>query len=107
MADNVPQLGKTISGTAFRDCIHVAVAPVTAGEDLSPGERVALLDGKVYGQGILNPIGIVDPFLDEQVKKGERVWILLFPGTITDLRHVWKHPAFSVRLTEKGGIPNG
>jgi hypothetical protein len=39
-------LGKNIiPADAKRDAIHVAVTPVTAGEEMSPGERIILEDG--------------------------------------------------------------
>lgn len=82
-----------------RDCIHVAVAPVVAGQLLSPGERVGFLDdGRVGICG--NNIGIADPFLADDVQPGERFWIFLYPGTITGLRHMWSHEAFKGRTTE-------
>lgn len=95
-----PNIGHLIEGQAFRDAIHVAVAPVEAGEDLPPGQRVALHSGKAYADVWEKCIGIVDPFLKELVQKGERFWLFLYPGSIESLRHVWTHPAFKA-------VPNG
>ena len=90
---NVPNLGRLIDGDARRDAVHIAVAPVTAGQELRPGERVGFLaDGRVGAVG--ETIGIIDPFLTASVREGERCWLFLYPNTITSLRHVWTHPSF-------------
>lgn len=78
-----------------RDAVHIAVAPVVAGESLRPGERVSFdSNGEAVGDEAFS-IGIVDPFLaDRVVVKGQRFWLYLYPGSITSLRHDWTHPAF-------------
>ena len=95
MATTELPLGQLITSSQQRDAIHIAVAPVVAGERLSPGDHVALATNDketVY----LSPvsIGVVDPFLKTRVMPGERFWLFLYPQTITSLRHDWSHPAF-------------
>jgi hypothetical protein len=77
-----PKLGQVITDIgARRDAIHIAVAPMVATAALHPGQRLQN--------------GIVDPFLTAPVQPGERYWLFLFPGTVTGMRHVWSHPAFT------------
>lgn len=95
MADNVPRLGKLAPADARRDAIHLAVIPAVALHKLSPGDPVGLNPEGMASRMCpdQNIVGIVDPFLDRPVEAGERVWVCLYPGTITTLRHVWTHPA--------------
>lgn len=95
--DALETLGTIIGNSEGRDAIHLAVEPVEAGERLKRGEHVYLRDGKAYGNtGAtgLNLLGIVDPFIDDAVQKGQRFWLVVYPRQITSLRHVWTHPAF-------------
>ena len=99
MAD--PQFGRLVP-TDFpdeRDAIHIATAAVFATEDLNPGDHVGFVtkDNDKMGRSEIAPLGIVDPFLPKPVKKGERFWVFLYPGTIQSLRHNWSHPSFDVR----------
>jgi len=98
---SVPAVGRLIEGEAYRDALHIAVAPVEAGEYLEPGERVyigaggvALVQARDGFVARTPPVGVVDPFLATAVYTGQRFWLFLFPATITSLRHVWTHPAF-------------
>jgi hypothetical protein len=92
--DALETLGTIIGPDEKRDAIHLAVLPAVAGHLLPPGTHVILhADGKAHhafdkGKGI----GIVDPFLLENVREGERFWLVIYPRKITSLRHVWTHP---------------
>lgn len=74
-----------------RDAIHIALLPVEAGETLKPGEHVGLIGPNKAGKSE-TPIGIIDPFLLGDVRKGSKCWLLLYQNTITALRHEWTHP---------------
>jgi hypothetical protein len=101
MSGNSPELGKLITTDAARDAIHVAVAPAIAAETLYPGQRVGQTDAGTVGDvPIERTIGIVDPFLTHGVPAGQRFWLLLFPGTITGMRHEWEHPLFTGKADE-------
>lgn len=92
-----------------RDAIHVAAAPVTASETLSPGEHITFIqaDCELVGRSKVAAIGIVDPFLQAPVKKGQRFWMFLYPNTVTTLTHQWEHPAFEKRMELMGRIKHG
>ena len=79
-----------------RDAIHLAVVSVEAAHMLLSNQRIGLgANGKATAN--LPPekkTGVVDPFLEEPVQKGERFWMVLKPRTIYSLRHVWSHPDF-------------
>lgn len=87
-------LGQLVRGNPGRDAIHIAVAPVAAGEYFKPGTHVRIVDGKAISARPEDSIGIVDPFLLGVVEIGQTFWLCLYPKTITSLRHEWVHPAF-------------
>jgi hypothetical protein len=85
-------IGRLVAGDEGRDAVHVAIAPTTAPCELRPGQHVDQ-HGNPEGPGVV-PVGIVDPFLREPVRSGQRFWLFLYPNTVTSLRHEWTHPAF-------------
>ncbi len=94
------ELGKLIkkNQNPQRDAIHIAIAPVVAGQTLSPGQHIV---PKSKGSNIMvaatirkPSVGIVDPWLMNNVHEGDEFWICLHPNTIKSLRHVWEHDAF-------------
>lgn len=101
--DAVATMGAILPADAGgRDAVHVAVVAVTAYARLEPGQRVGLMpnlaaeNGEHFASGgpALTRIGIVDPFIEGVVKKGDRFWLYLYPRTITALSHRWSHPSF-------------
>lgn len=101
--DALATLGHLIGDTEKRDAIHLAVEPVECGARiLHAGEHVKLVDGKAHkclpGKGV----GIVDPFLETEVIKGEKFWLVVYPRQITSLRHVWDHPQFPASEDAEG-----
>lgn len=96
MADkSTPTLGKLIMGNQLRDAVHIAIVPVVATQYLEPAQNIGFKYNDIIHVGeVDNPIGIVDPFLTEAIRPGERFWMFLYPNTITSLRHDWTHPAF-------------
>ena len=93
-------IGKIIGPEQQRDAIHIAVLPVVANDYLKAGEHVALSGDKASKDG--KKLGVVDPFLKDVVKPGQRFFIFLYPNTITGLRHVWTHPVVdSKEATDK------
>ena len=91
--DALETLGMIIGEKEQRDAIHLAVDNVVAAHTLRPGEDVGFLPDGTVGT-CERPLGIVDPFLKNAVKKGERFWLVVYPRKITSLRHVWEHPDF-------------
>lgn len=100
MSDTI--LGELITGTGERDAIHVALAPVTANERLKPGQHVGFVrEHNTELVGVCStPIGIVDPFLERSVERGQRFYLVLYQNTVTGMKHQWEHPAFPAPSAE-------
>lgn len=85
------QLGMIAPDSADRDATHVAVAPMVAAVDMQPGQHCGPMGGGLAGPDGKH-IGIVDPFLRNPVKKGQRFFLCLYPRSVTGLRHHYLHP---------------
>ncbi len=77
-----------------RDAVHIAVIPVIAAHKLTPGWSVSVVDNLASVDFGKDAVGLVDPFLREDVLPGHLFWLFLYPGTTQQLRHDWSHPAF-------------
>lgn len=76
-----------------RDAVHVACIAVRAAGHLKAGDNVGIVMGKASMTAKKN-VGIVDPFLKEELYYGKKFWLYLYPRTITGLNHHWEHPDF-------------
>lgn len=111
-------IGQIITGQGQqRDAIHIAVVPMKVqeprGRGLYAGTRVKLARGKVDVVRVWDEdedpedtcIGIIDPFINtgwnKPVSDGDEIWVFLFPGTITSLRHDWTHPKIPYEVPAK------
>lgn len=103
--DALETLGNIIGTAEARDAIHLAVEPIEAATTLAVGAHVALRGGKAHACPPGDGVGIVDPFLMRRVEKGERFWLVVYPRTITSLRHVWAHPAFAAAEVAAEPLP--
>ncbi|MCW5720736.1 MAG: hypothetical protein KIS86_06300 [Devosia sp.] len=93
--DAVATIGMLIPEDAGRDAIHLATEPVVAGERLHAGQHIGFLKDGTVGTAAKELLGIVDPFLASTLFPGDRFWLVVYPRTITSLRHVWTHPSFA------------
>ena len=86
-------VGSILRDPVERDAVHFALAPVIAAHKMDAGDHVGLNESGEASEEFA-PIGIIDPFLTSAVKKGQRCWLFLYPGSIKSLRHEWTHDAF-------------
>jgi len=96
--DALEVLGTIITGKGVgRDAIHLAVEPAVAGCRLLSRQDVCRWEDGRYGvarSAADKCVGIVDPFLEVPVKENDEFLLVVYPRTITSLRHVWSHPDF-------------
>lgn len=96
MASQGVELGKTPPDDAKRDAVHVAIVPATwvGKDDILPGCTVKFdSDGNAVSGLGEDYDGIVDPFLYQfgLLEPGQRIWVLMRPGSVKNLRHTWEH----------------
>ncbi|MES2048832.1 MAG: hypothetical protein V4447_10555 [Pseudomonadota bacterium] len=103
--DALETLGMIITENEKRDAIHLAVENVVAGMSLRAGEHILIKDDVAVLAMPTQGIGIVDPFIDGPVDKGQHFWLVIYPRQITSLRHVWTHPAFDEQSDPVAALP--
>lgn len=103
--DALETLGMIHEREEKRDAIHLAVEPVTAGQLLYPGKEIRIENGVAVAADRDDSVGIVDPFINGPVRKGQRFWLVVHPRTIQSLRHVWSHPAFADEPAVAKAVP--
>jgi len=81
------------SAINIRDAVHVPVISGTAGGDFDSGQPVRYFEPtKVWHAcELADAHGVVNPW-QADVKRGDLLWILISPNTISELQHVWNHP---------------
>ena len=99
--DALTYLGKILPHPIPKDAVHLAVFSATAGIAMTRGgAHVGLRDGFV--SPLIRPsVGIVDPFILGKISAGEVVQVMLYPNTITSVRHTWDHPNIDRNLHPK------
>jgi hypothetical protein len=97
--DPIKTIGTFLQGGEERDAIHIAIFPAIVDEDcLRAGQPVRLVYGKTNHVAAEDyfcdkAIGIIDPFLPQAARLGDRVWAFLKPNSVTGMRHHWALPA--------------
>ena len=92
--DALETLGMIHFKKESRDAIHLAVDAVTTNTELHPGQHIKIKDGIAYPASSKDSHGIVDPFLNHDVKPGQSFWFVMKPRLVRSLRHVWEHEDF-------------
>lgn len=77
-----------------RDAIHVPTLAMVSTCYLVPGQIVDIDDGGEINLNVKRRDAVVDPFMAVPVVPGQVVMLWIKPGTITELRHTWKHEVF-------------
>lgn len=92
------KVGEFINSDVKRDAVHVAVIPaVSTGGILKRGDKVSVVE--VLNNGDLlkvsaateEYVGIVDPYLKQDVGRDDKFWVFLKPNLARELRHSWKY----------------
>lgn len=111
--ETIAWVGKKLPEYVERDAIHIAVLPVVLGPPVLDiylsGDPVRFIGDSTIlvtqcDEHDSNSIGIIDPFIKEPPKEGDRVFVFMYPGTITGLRHQWSHPMVNDDTTPRSDL---
>lgn len=94
-------LGKILIGNEKRDAIHQPIIPLLTSGKLKAFDWVKLAVGgdkqKVCYclKNDKNCIGYIDPYINDEIPSGSKVYVLLKSGLIGDMKHHWTSPFFT------------
>lgn len=87
-------LGVPPESAGLKDAIHVAIVSVVAGETLKAGQAFELNEHRhavaARGRNKKTLTGVVDPFGDEFINRGEIVWGIVHPDHVERVEHHWE-----------------
>ncbi len=86
-------VGKDTENAGRRDAFHVPAVYVKALGPFNPGEYAFFTTDdatSIGGDTKIKQGGIVDPFLQKQVKTGQMVWVFVDPGLVDTFYHAFK-----------------
>jgi hypothetical protein len=84
----------------LKDAVHVAIASVRAAHRLSPGQKCSMNE---HNEAIADRkgVGIVSPFIEGDIERGDSFWLLLYGKEIPKVEHHWEHPKFSFEAPKR------
>ncbi len=85
-------LGKVPHNLGDKDAIHVAIVAVRAAQLITPGQKCSLNKDREAVPDNKNGIGVADPFVKSNIKRGQEFWLLLNQDEVPNVKHVWEHP---------------
>ena len=94
-------LGTVLKEHLPKDAVHLATCTAVTAGVFSPGCRVGIKNGRV--SPLYRPhIGIIDPFIqDTAILTGSIVIVMLYPKTVSEVRHIWDHDHIDAELEVK------
>lgn len=96
-------LGTVLKEHLPKDAVHLATCTAVTAGWFTPGCRVGIKNGRV--SPIYRPhIGIIDPFIQEEsIPQDSIVIVMLYPKTVSEVRHVWDHEQIDAELELRSG----
>lgn len=77
---------------SHRDAIHVAIEPGIAGVNFRYAKYVRQFNNEWFPCNEDECHGIINPWIEQDINKGDRFWVFIKPGTVNGMRHHWSHP---------------
>lgn len=92
-------LGKVPELLGDKDAVHAPIVAVRAANYLEVGCRVKLNKHNEAIKGSdRDYLGVVDPFLDKDVRRGGLFWMVVRPDKVGEVSHTWVHENVKVNF---------